>query len=360
MATQNKTLPYRSGLELFLVGLTVVLAVVLALPGCTSPSKEGGQAAVQPAAQEVVCYTSTDQIFAEPVLKEFEQKTGIRVRAKYDTEETKTTGLVNLLQQEKNRPQADVFWSSETGRAVALKDAGCLAPYESPVASDIPPKFKDPAGLWTGFAARARVIIYNTRLVKGAPPASVNDLLKPEWQGTAAIANPLFGTTSFHATALFLALGDDKAKDFFRRLKANEIQILPSNGAVKDAVADGRVAWGLTDTDDVNEAIKDNKPVKSLFPDQNGMGTPVMPNTVSLIAGAPHPDAARKLIDYLLSPETERRLAELAVQMPLHPGVVTPAGVTPAASIKAMDVDFAQVAARIKEVDQILKELLGL
>jgi iron(III) transport system substrate-binding protein len=308
----------------------------------------------------VVCYTSTDQVFAEPILKEFEQRTGTKVLAKYDTEETKTTGLVNLIQQEKDRPQADVFWSSETGRAVALRDLDCLAPYQSPVAADIPARYKDPQGYWTGFAARARVIIYNTNLVKASPSSSVMDLLKPEWKGKAAFANPLFGTTSFFATALFLLKGDREAQDFFRRAKENGIQILPSNGAVKDAVGDGRAAWGLTDTDDANEAIKDKKPVAFLFPDQDGMGTPVMPNTVSLIAGAPHPDAGRKLIDYLLSPDTEKRLAELAVQMPLRPGVPTPANVKPVSTIKAMDVDYRRVAGKIKQVDKALKLTLGL
>lgn len=310
---------------------------------------------------EVVCYTSTDQVFAEPVLKKLEETTGIKVKAKYDTEETKTTGLVNLIQAEKNNPQADVFWSSETGRAVALKTAGCLAPYKSPSAEGIPDDFKDPEGYWTGFSARARVIIYNTDLVQADPPSSVMDLLKPEWKGKAAIANPLFGTTSFHATALFLHLGDAKAREFFTSLKANEVQILPSNGAVKDAVSDGRVACGIVDTDDANVAIQDKKPVKFLFPDQDGMGTPVMPNTVSLIKGAPHPDAARKLIDFLLSPETEKLLAELeCVQLPLQSGVPTPENVKPVSSVKAMKIKFNEVAARITEVDRLLRDLLAL
>jgi len=336
-----------------------IFAVSLLPAGCDNgaddgPDRPGG-------AQVVVCYTSADQVFSEPILKAFEQETGIRVLAKYDTEETKTTGLVNLIQAEKARPQADVFWSGETGRAIFLKSAGCLAPCKSPVAEGIPRGFKDPQGYWTGFSARARVILYNTDLVKGAPPSSVHDYLRPEWKGRAAIANPLFGTTSFHATALFVAWGDEKATDFFRRLKANRIQVLPSNGAVKTAVSDGRVAWGVVDTDDANVAIKDGKPVKMVYPDQDAMGTPVMPNTVSMIAGAPHPKTARKLIDFLLSPETERRLAELdCVQMPLHAGVPTPPNVRPVSSIRAMDVDYTMVADRIQGVDRMLRELLDL
>lgn len=309
----------------------------------------------------VVCYTSTDQIFAEPILKAFEQQSGIRVRAKYDTEETKTTGLVNLIQAEKGNPQADVFWSSETGRAIALKQAGCLAAYRPPNAEGIPGSFKDPEGYWTGFSARARVILYNTELVKVNPPSSVMELIDPAWQGKAALANPLFGTTSFHATVLFLRLGDEQAKDFFRRARENGVQILPSNGAVKDAVSDGRAAWGLTDTDDANVALKEGRPVAVLFPDQDGMGTVIIPNTVSLLAGAPHPETGKKLIDYLLSPQVEQRLAEMdCMQMPLRPGVPTSPGVRAVSSIDAQEVDYTRVAEKIREVDAMLKEVLGL
>ncbi|MBM4030447.1 MAG: extracellular solute-binding protein [Planctomycetes bacterium] len=341
-------------------GLRAILAVLawLALAGCGSTEHSGG---TQAGRRLVVCYTSTDQVFSEPILKAFEEKTGIRVRAKYDTEETKTTGLVNLLQAERARPQADVFWSSETGRAIALRAAGCLAPYKSPSAAGIPDGFKDPEGYWTGFSARARVILYNTRLVQGAPPSSLLDYLRPEWRGKAALANPMFGTTAFHATALFVAWGDERALDFFRRARANGLQVLPSNGAVKNAVADGRAAWGIVDTDDANVAIKDGKPVAMAYPDQDGLGTPVMPNTVSLIAGAPHPEAARALIDYLLSPETEKRLAELdCVQVPLHPGVQTPPNVRPVSAIRPMAVGYAAVAARMQEVTKQLMGVLGL
>jgi iron(III) transport system substrate-binding protein len=336
-------------------------ALLLALVGLFSGCGSGKPPANSNSEQTVVCYTSTDQEFAEPILKEFEKQTGIKVLAKYDTEETKTTGLVNLIQQEKSRPQADVFWSSETGRAIALKSAGCLAPYLSPSAVGIPEKYRDVDGYWTGFSARARVILYNTDLVKGVPPSSVSDILKPEWQGMVAIPNPLFGTTSFHSTALFLAWGDDKAKAFFLDAKKNGLQILPSNGAVKNAVAEGRVAWGITDTDDANVALRDGKPVKIVYPDADGIGTPVMPNTVSVIAGAPHLDTAKKLIDFLISKETEKRLAELdCVQMPLHSNVPTPANVKSVSAVNAMDIDYVKVADRIKDVDKILREILGL
>ena len=71
----------------------------------------------------------------------------------------------------------------------------------------------------------------------------------------------------------------------------------------------GEVPLAFTDTDDVYVAIRAGRAVDMVFPDQDGIGTLVIPNTVALINNGPHPDAGRRLIDYLLSEEVEARLA---------------------------------------------------
>src|SRR5262245_43017471 len=271
-----------------------------------------------PASREVTAYISADRPFSEPIVQEYQRRSGVRVNVVYDTEETKSTGLANRLLAEKERPQADVFWSGEPVRTLVLKSRGVLAPYQSASAHGIADTFKDPEGYWTGFAARLRVIVYNTAKVTD-PPRSVLDLADPRWKGQVAIADPRFGSTSFHVAALYAELGDERADDFFRKLKANDVKIVDGNSVVRDLVARGDVLVGLTDTDDVNVAIEAKLPVAMVLPDRDGIGVPVMPNMVSLIAGAPDPDEGRRLIDYLLSPEVERKLAESeAVQIPLH------------------------------------------
>jgi iron(III) transport system substrate-binding protein len=109
--------------------------------------------------QSVVVYVSHDEVFSEPILRDFEKETGIRVRAVYDTEETKSTGAMNRLIAENNNPQADVYWANEPIRAEVLRQQHIAAPYFSPNADGIPANFRDPQGYWTGFAARARVLI---------------------------------------------------------------------------------------------------------------------------------------------------------------------------------------------------------
>src|SRR5215470_13976424 len=148
-------------------------------------------AACQRSGSEVVVYTSEDQVFSEPVLREFERTTGIKVRAVYDTEETKSTGVALRVVAERDRPQADVFWANEPLRTVMLQQQGLLEPYRSPNSTDIPSRYRDPDGHWTGFSARARVILYNTDAVKAPDaPSSVRDLVDARWRGRAGLANP--------------------------------------------------------------------------------------------------------------------------------------------------------------------------
>lgn len=336
--------------------LTTVVAALLVAAACGRSDTDVDRA------RTVTVYVSTDRVFSEPVLQEYQRRSGVTVNAVYDTEETKSTGLANRLLAEQGRPQADVFWSNEPVRTLVLKSRGVLAPYRSPSAEGIPDALRDPEGYWTGFSARMRVIAYNTALVTDAQaPQSVLDLVDPAWRGQVALADPRFGSTAFHAAALYAVLGDAKADDFFRRLKANDVKIVDGNSVVRDMVARADVKVGLTDTDDVNVALEAGQPIGMVLPDRNGMGVPVMPNMASLVRGAPRVDEGRMLIDFLLSPDAERMLARsAAVQIPLHAGVPGPKNMPPISSFRPMTLDYSQAARRVEDVTARLVSILGL
>ncbi len=302
---------------------------------------------------EVVVYTSVDQIFSEPVLKDFEKETGIKVKAVFDTEETKSTGVLNRLIAEKNNPQCDLFWSGDPMRTIVLKQKGITLPYYSPVADGIDPVFKDPEHHWTGFSARARVLIYNKNMLNEEDvPQSIFDLTDAKYKGMVAIANPLFGTTTFHFAALYTALGDERAREFINGLENNGVVIATSNGDVKKRVVQGEIACGLTDTDDANEALKNGDEIGVVFLDQNegGLGSLIMPNTVCLIKNSPNKENARKLFDYLISKKTEAKLAESCAQMPLHKGVKVPENVPSLDNIIPMKIDYEKTAEKLNDI----------
>lgn len=298
-----------------------------------------------PAQREVVVYCSLDRLYAQPILDRFTQRTGIKVLAKWDTEASKTTGLVKALLAEQERPRCDVFWNNEVSQTVRLAKAGALEVYKSPAAEGIPAWARDAEGRWTGFAARARVLLVNeARVPKDAMPTSAADLADPRWKGQVGMAKPLFGTTATHAAALFALEGPDAAKAFFQRLRDNEIVICAGNADVKDRVVAGELAFGWTDTDDAHLAILAGEKVQVVFPDQPskgqaGKGTLLIPNSVALIQGAPHPDEGKALIDALLSKDTEEALAVArSAQIPLREGLERPAWIPK--TLKALPVDW--------------------
>ncbi len=328
--------------------INIVFISLLLISGCTEQNQ-----------REVVVYTSLDQLFSEPVLEDFQDKTGIKVKTVYDVEASKTMGLFNRLLAEKANPQCDVFWNSEVGRTIILKNEGVLTPYVSPSAEDIPAQFKDVEGFWTGFAARARVLVYNTDLLEESElPESILELTKPEWKGRVALAYPLFGTTATHVAALWTHLGPDKTKEYLNALRGNDIIIVDGNAVARDMVVRGRVPLAFTDTDDVNVAVQSGKPVKMVYPDSQGMGALFIPNTVAMIKDCPHQEEAKHLIDYLLSREVESRLAfSESAQVPVRNGVATPAHVPSYSSVKAMVMNYEEIAKNMKEATRFCQEL---
>jgi len=285
------------------------------------------------------------------------------VQAVYDVEATKTVGLAQRLLSERDRPQADVFWNGEFVQTMVLKEEGVLAPFQVADEAGLPPEYVDPEGYWAAIGGRARVIIVNTDLVAADDaPNSIYDLLSEAHDSRRiALANPLFGTTLTQAAALYADSGADVARTFYSDVVARGVQVVDGNSVVRDQVAGGQLAWGLTDTDDACGAILKGQPVDVIFPDQapGQMGTLVIPNTVAQVAGGPNPAEAQALIDFLLSPEGEALMVELDwIQIPVH---VMPEDVAPSCfageEVRGMRVGFEEIYDHLSAAQDDLHDL---
>ncbi|MHC4780729.1 MAG: extracellular solute-binding protein [Planctomycetota bacterium] len=333
-----------------------IAAAVIITAGCSKNADDE---------KEMVLYVAGDSIFSEEVTKEFEEKTGIKVSSSYDEEFSRGIKHRIKIEKEKDNPRADVYWNNEIVNTILLQKKGLLAQYKSESGKDIPEKYVDSQGFWTGFGLRARVFLVNTDKVKPEDmPKTYEDLLDPKWKGKVGMAKPDCGTTATHAATLFELWGDKKAKKFFQALKENEVVLCNGNAHVKNQVSAGELHWGWTDTNDANVAILGGKPVKVVYPDQGEgqIGTLLIPHTVCLIKGAPHAENGKKFIDFLLSKETEKKLAHSrSVQIPVREGVdwskeTEKNFIMKLGDIKAIDVDFAKVADRLEETIKYLSE----
>ena len=327
----------------FVSGCRQVLLLLLATAACASTG------CLPQTDNEVVVHAALDREFSEPILNDIGQELEIRVLQKFDQESNKTAGLANGIIDNRNRPQADIFWNNEILHTLRLEKMGLLEVYRCPSADPIPDQFLSSKNQWHGFAARARVLIVNTDLIPEADqrPDSIYDLADPKWKGRCAMARPLYGTTATHAAVLFSELGETAAKKLLTEIAKNA-SIEGGNKQVALKVASGQYAFGITDTDDAMIELKNANPVAIIFPDQadDQMGALLIPNTLAIIKNGPNPERAKRLIDRLLKPDIEVRLANgPSAQIPLSRAVETKSPVEPKTHpLKLMKVDFDAAA----------------
>ncbi|MBN1808219.1 MAG: substrate-binding domain-containing protein [Planctomycetes bacterium] len=296
----------------------------------------------RPSDESLVVYCAHDSVYSEAILKAFEKETSLTVAVRFDTEATKSLGLVELLKREAGNPRCDVFWNNEILGTMDLAGAGILHPYKGPGYERIPAAYKDPEGLWTGFGARLRVYIINTDGMKQKPavpleknrsiyddpyrllPAagtreSAPRLLLLEDLSRAAIAKPLYGTTLTQYCVMWDRWSGDALKQWHYDARSRGLRELAGNATVKEAVAEGRCDIGFTDTDDYFVARAAGKPVIAMPVRLDG-AVIAIPNTVCIIRGTKRAAQAERLVDYILSQKTETALARSgARQVPLGP-----------------------------------------
>ncbi|MGA1631867.1 MAG: ABC transporter substrate-binding protein [Phycisphaerales bacterium] len=273
--------------------------------------------------EQVTIYVSADDYVARPLLAQFEEESGLEVVARYDTEATKTTGLVNRIRDEASRPRADVLWSSEPFMMAQLAEEGLLMAPPADRLTDWPEAWRDPERRWHAFSGRARVIVYAPdRVPAERVPRTWMDLTRPWWKDRIVMADPRFGTTRGHLGAMKRTWDREVMPGYYEAflegLAENGIRLLPGgNAAVVEAVASGEADVGLTDTDDVWVMQDRGFAVELVYPrhapdEAPGGGTLVVPNTAAIVRGGPNPDGAVRLLEFLLSKEAEVALMRTA------------------------------------------------
>ncbi len=332
---------------------------IMGLSSCNPSDSSSQKPTSKPKDSKIVVYCSVDEAFARSILADFHDRTGFEPVVVFDSEASKTTGLVNRIISESisGRTKCDVFWSSELFNTIRLAKKGLLSPYDPPTAADIPIRYKDESHRWTAVATRARVIAYDpTRMSTEALPTHWEQLKQPEIASMTAIANPLFGTTRGHVAAMFALWGEARGRDFLTRIKAGGIQVVDGNSSAVRALIAGRVQLAMTDTDDVWVAQRAGYSIDMIYPDMGDGGTLLIPNSVALIKNNPNPDSAKTLIDFLVSAELEKRLAKSdSRNFPVRPALSHKLGITLPAESK---IGFNDVADAMDEAVKSVREIL--
>ncbi|HLL67307.1 MAG TPA: iron ABC transporter substrate-binding protein [Micromonosporaceae bacterium] len=341
--------------------VAVLAAGLLALgsAGCSgSDSDEPAAGAGSPASdKKITLYSGRSEKLVKPLLEQFTKDTGVSVEARY----ADTAQLAAQLQEEGDKSRADVFFAQDAGALGAVSKKGLFAPLPNELIGKVPTEYRSKDGTWVGVTGRSRVLVYNSDLVPAAElPKSVFELTDPKWNGKVGIA-PTNASFQAFVTAIRVAQGDQKAKDFLAGLKANGVQIRPNNGAIVEDVNNGKLSVGLVNHYYVYEKSKEKgvavdalKVKLHFFPDGDPGALVNVAGIGVLKPSAADPDV-KTFTDYLLGAAAQKYFAESTYEYPLIAGVPTAPGLPPIAGLNPPDVDLnnldtlAQTVATIKE-----------
>jgi iron(III) transport system substrate-binding protein len=319
------------------------VAGALLLAGCVPPLEK-----------QVVVDCAVDRQLGAPILAAFERRfpeTEVVLAAAKTDRQLQASAKGQLA--EPTTPPADLSWSDEILSTIRLQRAGKLVPRRWKLPPDFPPSYVAADRTWVGLGGHGRVlIVHREKLPLDADrPVSVLELADPRWQGRCGLASPQDATSAVHLAVLASQGLDQRLapadfEPWLERVRQTAV-FLADDQQVARAVADGRLSWGLTDTDTAQVELDKGGPVAIVYPDQAAEqgGFLIVPTTIAVLQDGPHPLAAGELADYLASPETERRLTlGQATPFNLWRGVSRPE--TPSNDIpRWMQVDFEAAAA---------------
>ncbi|MBI4306542.1 MAG: iron ABC transporter substrate-binding protein, partial [Chloroflexi bacterium] len=254
----------------------------------------------------LVVYSGRTESLVAPIIKQFSEATGVKVRVKYGD----TAAIAATLLEEGARSPADVFFAQDPGGLGAVQ--GMLAPLPDQVLNRVPDWAHSPQRKWVGISGRARVVVYNTESFNEKDlPDSVRDFTNPAWKGKIGWA-PTNGSFLAMVTAMRKVWGEEQAEQWVRGIQANEPKVYGNNTAIVQAVGAGEVQVGFVNHYYLLRILAEKG---ESFPARNYYTRAADPGSVVLIAGAGVLETARnkenaeKFVEFLLGTVAQQYFA---------------------------------------------------
>ncbi|GAP11659.1 ABC-type Fe3+ transport system, periplasmic component [Bellilinea caldifistulae] len=315
----------------------LLLAAILA--GCASFS---ASSQAQDAGRLVI-YSGRSESLVAPIIEQFSQASGIKVEVRYgNTSELAAT----LLEEGKNSP-ADVFYAQDPGGLGAVANAGLLAELPNETLDKVESRFRSAQGLWVGISGRARVVVYNTQLLKAEDlPADLFGFTEPRWKGKIGWA-PTNASFQAMVTAMRQMWGEEKTRQWLVGILANQPVVYDGNTAVVAAVGSGEIEVGFVNHYYLYRFLREQGnsfPARNHFMNNGGPDSLVMVSGIGRLATSKNEENALKFINFLLSPVAQQYFAGQTYEYPLVAGVQTEADLPPLESLNSAGITVDQLA----------------
>ena len=274
-------------------------------------------------ASEVNIYSYRQPFLIEPLTTAFTDKTGIKVNIVYLRK-----GMIERMKAEGKRSPADVVLTVDISRLSALVEAGLTQQVVSQILStNVPEKYRDPAGHWFGLTTRARIIYVSKERVRTGEIKSYEDLADPKWRGKVCTRSGLNAYNLALTSAIIHHHGEDYAKKWLDGFKQNLARKPQGNDRAQvKAIWAGECDLSIGNTYYMGKMLKDPeqadwaKSVNIVFPTFEGGGTHVNVSGIGMAKFSPNKENALALMEFLSSGEAQEIYATANFEYPIAPG----------------------------------------
>ena len=323
--------------------ITSVATLAIGLAACSPDS--GTEGSSDPSAEAdttVTVYSGRSEELVGPLLEQFTDETGIEVEARYGD----TAEMANLILTEGENSPADVFFAQDAGALGAVAEQGLLTALPNETLEMVDERFRSPAGEWVGVSGRARVVVYNTEALSESDlPSSIFGFTEPEWSGRIGWA-PTNGSFQSFVTALRVIEGEDRAREWLEGIQANEPSVYEGNNPALDAVIAGEIDVAFINHYYLMQRLVEDPdaPAANYFLTDGDPGALVNVAGAGILTTAANDQAARQLVDFLLSEQAQEYFATETKEYPLVDGVEPNAELPALESIGTPDIDLSDLS----------------
>ena len=276
-------------------------------------------------------YTSHKEEVYMPIVREFEERTGIWV----DVITGGTNELLERIESQQDNVEADVMFGGGVESLKAYEH--CFSPYVVGSSGSIREPHQAEDAVWTPFSALPVVLIYNTKLVSPDKITGWSSLSDPIFRGRIAFADPAISGSSFTALATQILAGKSMDKTLATLAENLQGKILSSSGDVLNAVADGSYLVGITLEETALKYIAAGADLAMVYPEE---GTSCVPDASAIVKGAPHSENAKKFLDFTVSYEVQQMLSESSYRRPVRSDIPAGDSLLPLQDIVLVDYDI--------------------
>ncbi len=314
--------------KLLLTGLIACLSICA---GCEALSNNS---------KTLVVYSGRNKKLVSPLIEQAEKDLKLDIEVRYG----KTSELAIALLEEGDNSKADVFLGQDAGALGALETKQRTQPIPSELLEKVDSRFRSPTGNWIGVSGRARVVDYNTKLVKQTElPKDVWELTQPKWRGKVAWA-PTNGSFQSFVTGMRLLEGEEKTLEWLKAMKANDVKKYGNNVSIVKALGRGEVHVGLVNHYYLPRFTKDdaNFPVAHHFTNGDA-GAMVNVAGLAILKTTDQPEDTQKFIEYMVSPAAQEYFATKTNEYPLAKGVEADKSLLPLSKLNPPNIDLSKL-----------------